>query len=109
MGSHVGTIPGSGAADNAVVIAFDQILNGTNTFMLMSTTGAMDVFVTLDGTNWSTAPLSLTDLGATTQDPVLVTTANRMYGFFGLFRGVRVLQNGATAVTNAVLRYGSRS
>lgn len=110
MASHVGTIKGAvTAADNAVVTEFTQILTGTDTFVLMSTAGAMDVLVTLDGTNWTTAPLSLTDLGATTQDPVIVTAANRLYGFRGLFKGIRVLQNGATGITGAVLRYGSLS
>jgi hypothetical protein len=107
MGAHVGKRIGTGTNDNDVVIEFTNISGLTNTFMLMSTAGAMDVLVSLDGTNWSTVALSLTDLGATTSDPVNVTAANRIYAFRGLFQGIRVLQNGATAVTGAVLRYGS--
>ncbi len=94
-----------GTDDNDLLL--DYVNDGkANTFQLMSTAGAMDVFVSFDGTNFSTAPLSLADLGANTTDPVLVTAANRVYGFVGLYRRIRVLQNGATAVTNPVLMYG---
>lgn len=103
---NVGIKTGSGTNDNDTVIDFDDIVDGADTFMLMSTAGAMDVFVSLDGTNYSTAALSLTDMGATTSDPVIVTVANRVYGFRGKYKAIRVLQNGATAVENAVLRYG---
>jgi hypothetical protein len=98
---------GSGTNDNDIVIELDQNAEAYDTFELMSTAGAMDVFVTLDGTNYTTAALSLADLGAVTTDPVVVTAANRLYGFRGKFKGIRVLQNGATAVENAALRYGT--
>lgn len=102
---------GSGTNDNDAVItiadaAANDLLN-YDSFMLMSTAGAMDVFVSLDGTNYITAPLSLTDLGATTTAPVIVTVANRMYGFRGKFQGIIVRQNGATAVENASLIGGN--
>lgn len=101
---------GAGVDDNDIVItavdsASTDLLN-YDSFMLMSTAGAMDVFVSLDGTNYITAPLSLTDLGATATTPVIVTAANRMYGFRGKFKGVIVRQNGATAVENASLVAG---
>jgi hypothetical protein len=64
------------------------------------------VFVSLDGTNYSTAGLSLADLGSTSTDPVIVTAANRTYGFRGVYRLIRVLQNGASAVTAASLMCG---
>ncbi|MGH8266630.1 MAG: hypothetical protein ACRETH_09025 [Steroidobacteraceae bacterium] len=72
-------------------------------YMLMSTAGAMAVFVTIDGTNYTTAPLSLIDLGATSTAPVLLTVALRMYAFFGNYKFVQVQQTGATAVTGATL------
>src|ERR1044071_7369049 len=78
----------------------DEVLFATgdvsrhNVFMLMSTTGAVDVLVSLDGTNFSTAPLSLVDQGATDAAPVIVTAAGRVYGFRGKFRKIKVLQNG---------------
>ena len=64
--------------------------------VLMSTTGAVDVVVSIDGTNYSTAPLSLNDLGATSTAPVIVTAALRVYAFPAKFARIRVLQNGAT-------------
>jgi hypothetical protein len=96
----------AGVSDNDVLITMDQNVEAYTTFELMSTTGAMDVFVSLDGTNYATAAQSLADLGAVTTHPVVVTAANRIYGFRGHFEGIRVLQNGATAVANPVLRYG---
>lgn len=69
-----------------------------DTFLLLSQAGAMAVFVSLDGTNFSTAPLSLTDLGAATTAPVTVTVANRVYGFRGKFMAVQVQQNGGVAI-----------
>ena len=101
-----GTKKGSGTNDNDVVIDFDGTIDDFDTYQLMSTAGAMDVFVSLDGTNYSTAPLALSDLGAVSSDPVVVTAANRVYGFRGKYRAVRVRQNGATAVENAALNYG---
>lgn len=106
MSTGRGQLTGSGVNDNDVVITLNRA-DPFDTFLLMSTAGAMDVFVSLDGTNYSTAALSLTDMGATTSSPVVVTAANRVYGFRGLFRAVRVLQNGATAVENATLSYGT--
>lgn len=98
---------GSGTNDNDVVIQLDQNAEAYDVFLLMSTAGAMDVFASLDGTNYSTSALSLADLGAISTDPVVVTAAGRLYGFRGKYQGIRVLQNGATAVENAVLRYGT--
>ena len=97
---------GSGVNDNDTVIQISNALS-FDTFNLMSTAGAMDVFVSLDGTNFTTAALSLTDQGASAADPVLVTAANRCYGFRGKYQTVLVRQNGATAVENATMTYGS--
>lgn len=96
---------GVGVNDNDIVIQTNDI-SRYNAFFLLSTTGAMDVLVSLDGTNYSSAALSLIDDGATTIDPVLVTVANRVYAFRGKFKAIRVLQNGATAVANADLIAG---
>lgn len=100
-------IDGDGTNDNDIVIEFIQGVEAFNTFLLHSTAGAMDVFVCIDdGTNYTTAAVSLADLGANTTDPVLVTAAGRLYGFKGKFKKIKVLQNGATAVANASLRCG---
>lgn len=96
---------GSAASDNAIAIQTEDV-SEYDTFLLQSTQGAMDVFVSLDGTNYSTAPLSMADLGSTSTDPVIVTAANRTYGFRGVYRLIRVLQSGATAVTAASLMCG---
>lgn len=93
---------GSGSADNDIIIQSGDI-SRFDTFMLMSSAGAVDVFVSLDGTNYATNALSLQDMGATTTDPVVVTAANRIFGFRGKFRKIRVLVNGATNPTTATL------
>ncbi len=93
-------IAGTGAG--ALVIETTDV-SLLNTFTLMSTAGAMDVDISLDGTNFTTAPLSLADLGAVTTAPVIVTAAGRLYGFRGNFRLIRVRQSGAVAVANALL------
>lgn len=91
---------GVNAAD--IVIQTNDLL-GCDEHMLFSTAGAMDVWVSIDGTNYATAALSLVDMGAVTTAPVIVTAAGRMYSFFGYFRRVQVKQNGAVAVANATL------
>lgn len=93
---------GTGANDNDVIVQTGDV-SAFNAFTLDSTAGAVDVFVSLNGTDYTTAALSLTDLGATTTDPVVVTAANRVYGFRGAFQKIRVLQNGATAATKVNL------
>lgn len=92
----------SSTADNDVLIQTGDV-SRYDSYELMSTAGTVDVFVSLDGTNYATAALSLVDKGATTSDPVLVTAAARVYGFRGKFLKVRVLQNGATNPTAASL------
>lgn len=94
---------GTGASDNDIIVQTGDV-SRYNVFMLSSTAGALDVDVSLNGTDYTTAPLSLTDLGATTSDPVIVTAANRMYGFMGNFAKIRVRQNGATPATAVNLR-----
>jgi len=96
---------GVGTNDNDAVITTGETLR-YDTFMLQTTAGAVDVSVSLDGTNFSTDPLSLQDLGATTNAPVTVTAPNRTYGFRGKFAKIIVSQNGATAVTGAALVCG---
>lgn len=102
MGNSLRYKAGTGANNDDVVIQTNDV-SQYDEFILQTTGGAVDVAVSLDGTNYSTAPLSLIDLGATTSDPVIVTAANRTYAFFGTFALIRVLQNGAVAVTGATL------
>ena len=98
-------IAGVGVNNNDVVIQTLDV-SQYREFILQSTAGAMDVFVSLDGTNYSTSALSLIDLGATINDPVSVTAAGRTYAFFGVFSKIQVHQNGATAVADAALTCG---
>lgn len=93
---------GTGTNDNDVLFETNDV-SQFSAFMIMSTAGAVDVFPSLDGTTYSTAPLALQDFGAVTNDPVLVTVAGRMYGVAGKFRKVKVLQNGATAAAASAL------
>lgn len=92
----VAEFSGTGSGDNELLFTVNDARE-FDTFILMTTSGVADVEVSLDGTNWSTAPLSMTDMGAITSDPVIVTVANRVYGFRGVFRGVRVRANGGAA------------
>jgi hypothetical protein len=89
---------GTASADNATLFTTGDLAE-YDACTIMSTAGAVDVFVTLDGSNWSTAALSLQDMGSTSVEPVLVTAANRVYAFVGKYRAVRVLQNGATGAS----------
>ena len=102
-----GVKTGTGTNDNDVVIELTRA-DPFRFFQLQSTAGAMDVVVSFDGTNFSTAPLSLFDQGATTNLPVLVTAADRTYQFsVERAHTIRVLQNGATAVEDATLSYST--
>ncbi|MGE4077389.1 MAG: hypothetical protein AB7F22_17675 [Reyranella sp.] len=98
---------GSGTNDNDVLFTTGD-MTAYSACTLMSTTGAVDVQVSLDGTYYSTAPLSIQDFGATSNDRVLVTAALRTYGFAGKFKTIRVLQNGATGAAASLLcwKYG---
>jgi hypothetical protein len=94
---------GLGENDNDVIVQADDV-SGFREFELHSTAGACDVFVSLDGTTYSTAALSMFDLGsASFATAVVVTAANRVYKFTGCFQSVRVLQNGATPPTAVTL------
>ncbi len=86
---------GSCTDDNEVLITTGS-MDKYDACMLMSTTGAVDVQTSLDASTYSTAPLSLTDKGGTSTNPVLVTVALRMYAFPAKFFRIRIDQNGAT-------------
>lgn len=90
------SVDGVGANDNDVLFTTGD-LQGRIACTLQGTAGAVDVYASVDGTNFATAPLSLQDMGATSSDPVLVTAANRTYSVVAVAKRLRVLQNGATA------------
>lgn len=89
----------SGAGVNANDVLFTTpSVQHHELFTLMSTTGAVQVLASLDGINFSTAPLALEDQGSTTNGTyVLLTAAARVYKFWGKYTRLRVTQNGATA------------
>lgn len=97
---------GTGVSDNDVLFTTGNV-EKHSMFTLVSATGAVDVFVSVDGTNFTTAALAMEDAGSTAMTTyVVVTAALRVYKFEGKFRLIRVLQNGGTAAT-ATLMCGS--
>jgi len=97
---------GTGVNDNDVLFTTGDV-TFYNSFTLMSTAGAVDVVVSLDGSTYSTTALSLHDLGDTTaglSDYVAVTSALRVFKLpSGKYNKIRVLQNGVTAATAHLL------
>ena len=95
----------AGVNDNDIVAELDDVSN-FNQFMLSSSAGAMDVDVSLDGTNF-TAGIALEDKSSTTPGTrVTATVAGGLYYFEGNYKAVRVRQVGATDVADAVLMCG---
>lgn len=97
-------IGGVGVNDNDEIFEIEANADDYDTWILGSTAGAMDVFVSLDGTNYLTTAVALIDLNSTAPSTaVVVTAAQRHYGVKGRFKKVRVLQNGATGIANGTL------
>lgn len=95
---------GTGVNDNDPVFELAADAEYFDTWQLGSTAGAMDVFVSGDGTNYMASALALIDLGSTAPSTaVVVTTAGGNYGIRGRWKKIKVLQNGATAVANGYL------
>jgi hypothetical protein len=95
---------GLGVSDNDVVVQANDV-SSYRTFDITTTAGAADVFVSLDGTNYPSSPISLFDLGsASFSTAVVVTAANRVYRFTGCFEKVKVQQAGATPPADVILR-----
>src|SRR6185369_12155510 len=99
------TVAFTGTGTNANDVLFTTpSVEQHSLFTLMSTAGAVQVLVSLDGTNFSTAPLSMVDAGSTSfTTAVIVTAAARVYQFEGKIRVIRVTQNGATASAATLL------
>jgi hypothetical protein len=94
---------GVATADNELLFTTKNVQQ-YGSFTLLSTVGAVDVEVTLNGSDWSTAALALEDAGATANGTyVVVTTANRVAKFRGKFTQIRVRQAGATGATASLL------
>ena len=95
---------GTGVSDNDLIFEVPANAELFDTWQLGSTAGAMDVFVSGDGTNYMASAVALIDLGSTAPSTaVVVTTAGGNYGIRGRWKKIKVLQNGATAVANGYL------
>lgn len=95
---------GTGTNDNDTVIEITSNAEQYDTWQLGSTAGAMDVFGSLDGTNYLSAAIALIDLGSTAPSTaVVVTTAGGNFGFRGRWKKIIVRQNGGTGVANGTL------
>lgn len=94
----------AGVADNQVVAEIENA-ERYNEFTLMSSAGAMDVDVSLDGVNFAAA-IALEDLHSTTPATrVVVTAADKVYRFQGTYKTIRVRQ-AVTNIDDAILYCG---
>lgn len=99
--SGLAATPGN---DNVIIIEITNNAEAYGTWTLGSAAGVMDVFVSGDGSTFQSAAVAMEDLGATAPATrVVVTTAGGNYLIRGRWRGIRVMQNGATGVTGAYL------
>ena len=95
----------AGVNDDDIVIELDNV-DRFNDFVFGSTAGLMDVAVSLDGTNYLNL-IAFQDLMSVAPDTwVIITAVNRLYRFEGSFKSIRISQNAAGAVANAVLICG---
>jgi hypothetical protein len=91
------------AADNATVCEISDDAAHYDTWILGSSAGVIDVYVSLDGTSYQTAPIALLDLGSTTPSTMVVkTVAGGNFAFRGKFRKIKLLQE-TTNVSGAAL------
>lgn len=70
---------------------------------LMSTTGSVTVEVSLDGVNFSTSDLALSNYSSTDSTKSSSTAAGVPYAFPAKFLSVRVRQNGGTAAAASLI------
>lgn len=102
----IDTRTGATAADDAVVfqIGGAGAMANMDTFQIGCTAGSMDVYGSGDGVNYLATPIFLTDLTVAAPATRVDTAApTKHYQFTGRYKGIRVLQKGATAVENAYL------
>lgn len=95
----------TGVNDNDVLLEMTQAthtaVDQCDSWEISSTAGAIDVFVSMDGSNYLATAVSLVDRASNTPSTeVSVTAAGRLYGWRGHPRKIKFLQNGATAVAN---------
>jgi len=97
----------AGVSTNDIVIELDDVQR-FNEFALMSSAGPMDVDVSLDGVNFAAA-IALEDKHSTTPGTrVILTAPDKVYYFEGNLKAIRVRQQSATAVADAILICGQK-
>ena len=91
-----------GVDDDDIVIDFGAA-ERWNSFTLQTTTGVVDVDVSVSLDVFKAA-IALEDLHSLTPATrVIVTTATKIFRFTGTFKRIRVIQKGATAAVGTVL------
>lgn len=103
----------AGSGDGSTVLELkDGQIKDLTRFGLRARTGQVRVFGSLDGTNYPTSPLVLSlepavdgsDNVTETQGTfVAMTTGTRLHWFFGVYKSLKFLQKGATAVALDVM------
>jgi len=95
LGSHVTYENSCTENDEEIIVTGD--LSVYDVCSIVSTTGAVDLLVSLDGeVTYTTVAMSFLDKGAVDTVPVNVTAAGTLYAFPVVFTHLKVLQNGAT-------------
>lgn len=92
---------GIGVNDNDILLEIDS--RGADEVFLGSSAGAVDVFGSIDGTNFFATALALEDMTSTTpQTRVALTTAGKVARIVSSvgYAKLRFMQNGATAVAD---------
>ena len=106
-GGFGGLTGGFAGGDDDVVLEISDAQR-FNQFSLLSGAGAMDVDTLLDDTNVAVAIAMEDKHSVAPATRVVVTAALLWYTFEGNFKTVRVIQNGATPATGAVLICGQK-
>lgn len=89
----------TGVNDNDVLIETADVSRYA-TFGLASTAGVMDVYVSIDGTNFLAGAISIWDMTGDGSVAVVETVAGALCQLRAKVMKIRVLQKGATAVEN---------
>ena len=99
-----GSYTAANATDNTVVYTSGDI-SQFNIHTIEGVTANADVFVSLDGTTFTTNPIYLRDLYAASPDANYTPTvaANKVYMLVGKFKKIKIQNAGAAASTVKVL------
>lgn len=98
VNNSLGTVLYTGSCTTAAeVLITTDTLAPYRECSVMSSTGAVDIVVSIDGTTYSTTVMAVRDQTATTLTNVVVTAALKQYWFNVSFTSLKIRQNGATA------------